>query len=89
MWTRGSRRWVVIGTGVAAAAGLAVTAFLFGREGVEAASWIAGVASLVVAVAAFVLVPGGGAPAERSVTVTGDVDGIISIGDNASNTQQR
>ncbi|MEU4626801.1 hypothetical protein AB0G04_43325 [Actinoplanes sp. NPDC023801] len=95
MWTQGTRRWVVIGTGVTAAAGLAAGAFFFGLEGVEAASWIAGVASLVVAVAAFVLAPGAGTPAAgdpaaaRSVTVTGDVGGIVSIGDNATNTQQR
>jgi hypothetical protein len=94
MWTQGTRRWVVIGTGAAAAAGLAAGAFFFGLQGVEVASWIAGVAALVVAVAAFVLAPDGtgAAPAgkaERSVTVTGDVGGIISIGDNATNTQQR
>ncbi len=52
----GSRHWVVIGVGGAVAAGLlVVAAVLFGLQGVEVASWLAGVASFVVAVAALVL----------------------------------
>lgn len=40
------RRWVIGGTGVV----LVVATVMWGRDGVEAASWIAGVASLFVAV---------------------------------------
>ncbi|WP_416904617.1 hypothetical protein [Micromonospora echinospora] len=97
-----SRRWVVVGVGGAVAAGLVVAAVLFGLQGVEVAGWLAGVASLVVAVTAVLLAPSGAskpAPAasgevrppagSRSVVVRGDVTGIVSTGDDTTNTQQR
>jgi hypothetical protein len=95
-----TRRWVVIGFGVVVAAGLAVAAVLFGLRGVEVASWLAGVAGLVAAVAAVVLAPAGSPPVPRpgppaagggprSVTVGGDVGGIVSTGDGTTNVQQR
>jgi membrane protein implicated in regulation of membrane protease activity len=89
------------------AVGLAVAALLFGRKGVEVASWLAGVASLVVAVAAVVLarsaqsVPSSDAGRRGPVTASGtgqgsgpvaaggDISGIASTGDNATNIQQR
>ncbi|TDC46532.1 hypothetical protein E1258_29395, partial [Micromonospora sp. KC207] len=70
--------------------------------GVEVASWLAGAASFVVAVAALVLAPSGDPAAAStppaavtppagpgSVTVRGDLTGIASTGDNATNTQHR
>ncbi|MEU4159675.1 hypothetical protein [Actinoplanes sp. NPDC026670] len=50
-----TRRWVIIGTGAVAVAALITAAVLFGLRGVEAVSWIAGVASLVVAVAVMIV----------------------------------
>ncbi|WP_232290334.1 hypothetical protein [Micromonospora sp. ATCC 39149] len=99
----GSRRWVVIGVGGVVAAGLVVAAVVFGLQGVEVASWLAGAASLVVAVAALVLAPSGNpaatptppatvtppAAGPGSITVRGDLTGIASTGDNATNTQHR
>ncbi|MFI7438318.1 hypothetical protein [Micromonospora haikouensis] len=99
----GSRRWVIIGVGGLVAAGLVVVAVVFGLQGVEVASWLAGAASFVVAVAALVLAPSGGPPATPtppaavtpqaagpgSITVQGDLTGIASTGDNATNTQHR
>ncbi|MFJ8691073.1 hypothetical protein [Micromonospora wenchangensis] len=99
----GSRRWVVIGVGGVVAAGLVVAAVVFGLQGVEVASWLAGAASFVVAVAALVLAPSGGpaatptppaavtppAAGPGSITVQGDLTGILSTGDNATNTQHR
>ncbi|MGY3520961.1 hypothetical protein ACVMYR_32175 [Micromonospora sp. PTRAS2] len=99
----GSRRWVVIGVGGLVAAGLVVVAVVFGLQGVEVASWLAGAASFVVAVAALVLAPSGNpavAPTPPavvtppvagpgSITVQGDLTGIASTGDNATNTQHR
>ncbi|MEU4569167.1 hypothetical protein [Micromonospora sp. NPDC023956] len=100
-----SRRWVIVGVGGAVAAGLVVAAVLFGLQGVEVAGWLAGVASLVVAVTAVLLAPSGAStptPAAsapdvatlppagpRSVVVTGDVTGIVSTGDSTTNTQHR
>ena len=92
---------MIIGVGVLVAAGFAVAALVFGLRGVEVASWVAGIASLVVAVAAIVLAPPGStAPApppgssssasgSRSVSVAGDAHGIISTGDHTTNTQHR
>ncbi|MFI6163454.1 hypothetical protein ACIA59_26335 [Micromonospora haikouensis] len=99
----GSRRWVVIGAGGVVAAGLVVVAVVFGLQGVEVASWLAGAASFVVAVAALVLAPSGNpaaaptppaavtppAAGPGSITVQGDLTGIASIGDNATNSQHR
>ncbi|WP_121395772.1 hypothetical protein [Micromonospora sp. M71_S20] len=99
-----SRRWVIIGVGGVAAAGLVVAAVVFGLQGVEVASWVAGVASLVVAVAAVVLAPSGSPAAAAtppgaaavpppagpgSIVAGGDITGIASTGDNATNTQHR
>jgi hypothetical protein len=100
----GSRRWVIIGVGGVVAAGLVVAAVLFGLQGVEVASWLAAVASLMVAVAAVVLAPPV-APASTpptpdagavtppagpgSIVVHGDLTGIASTGDNATNIQHR
>ncbi|PTA47443.1 hypothetical protein [Micromonospora sp. RP3T] len=93
-----TRRWVIIGVGSAVATGLATTAVVFGLRGVEVASWLAGVASLVVAIAAAVSAPSSSAPSppkttpgatgDRSVT-TGEISGIVSTGDNARNVQRR
>ncbi|MFG1804610.1 hypothetical protein ACGFI4_31150 [Micromonospora carbonacea] len=98
----GSRRWVVIGVGGVVAAGLVVAAVMFGLQGVEVASWLAGAASFVVTVAALVLaLPRNSAAAPPpaavtppaagpgSITVQGDLTGIASTGDNATNTQHR
>jgi hypothetical protein len=99
-----SRRWVIIGVGVAVAAGLAVAAVLFGLRGVEVASWLAGIAGLMVAVAAVVLAPSASPPppppaprsagsssamGERSISAGGDISGIASTGDNTTNEQHR
>ncbi|WP_091654028.1 hypothetical protein [Micromonospora pallida] len=94
-----SRRWVIIGAGGVVAAGLVASAVAFGLQGVEVASWLAGAASLVVAVSAVVLAPSGtsasgpGAvepPAgQKSIVVGGDLTGIASTGDNATNSQHR
>jgi hypothetical protein len=91
-----TRRWVIFGVGVLVAAGLAVAALVFGLRGVEVASWLAGSASLVVAIAAIVLTcPGSAAPApapspgSRSVSAGGDISGIVSTGDHTTNTQHR
>ncbi|WP_091654241.1 hypothetical protein [Micromonospora pallida] len=97
-----SGRWLIIGVGVTVAGGLVAAAVLFGLQGVEVASWLAGVASLAVAVSAVALAPSGvrasdsgGADAvtppsgPRSVAVGGDLTGIASTGDNTTNTQQR
>ncbi|OZV81671.1 hypothetical protein CA850_10945 [Micromonospora echinospora] len=99
-----ARRWVIVGMGGAVAAGLVVAAVLFGLQGVEVAGWLAGVASLVVAVTAVLLAPSGGstptppasASAEvrspagsRSVVVRGDATGIVSTGDDTTNIQHR
>jgi hypothetical protein len=53
----GPRRWVIIGVGGAVAVCLGVAAAVFGLQGVEVASWLAGIAGVVVAVAAIVLAP--------------------------------
>jgi hypothetical protein len=99
-----ARRWVIVAVGGAVAAGLVVAAVLFGLQGVEVASWLAGIASLVVAITAVLLAPTGAstpAPAAsasaevrpaagpRSVVVHGDVTGIVSTGDDTTNTQHR
>lgn len=94
-----SRRWVIIGVGVAVAAGLGATALVFGLRGVEVASWLAAVAGLVVAVAAIVLAPSGSstpdpgpvAPSGGSgaINAGGDITGIASTGDNTTNIQHR
>ncbi|MEH0975283.1 hypothetical protein V6U77_29595 [Micromonospora sp. CPCC 205546] len=63
-----SRRWVVIGVGGVVAAGLVVAAVVFGWQGVEVASWLAGAASFVVAVAALVLAPSGNPTATPTPT---------------------
>lgn len=91
-----ARRRIVIGAAAAITAGLTLAAVLFGMRGVEAASWLAGVAGLVVAIAAFVLAPhpnpGGGesqVPGAGSVTVSGDLGGIASTGDGATNIQRQ
>ncbi|MEV6801394.1 hypothetical protein AB0M91_24080 [Micromonospora rifamycinica] len=90
------RRWVIFGVGVLVAAGLAVAALLFGLKGVEVASWLAGSASLVVAIAAIGLTrPGPAArapalsPGSQSVSAGGDISGIVSTGDHTTNTQHR
>ncbi|NBE82152.1 hypothetical protein GVV04_14405 [Micromonospora sp. NEAU-HG-1] len=96
----GSRRWVIVGVGGGVAAGLVVAAVLFGLRGVEVASWLAGVASLLVAVTAVVLSPAWTPtptpstvptpPAgSGSVVVAGDVTGIVSTGDSGTNIQHR
>ncbi|MBO4210880.1 hypothetical protein GSF22_33550 [Micromonospora echinofusca] len=99
----GSRRWVVIGTGGAVTAGLLVAAVLFGLQGVEVASRLAGAASFVVAVAALVLaLPRNSAAAPTPpaavtplaagpgpITVQGELGGIASTGDSATKTQHR
>lgn len=90
--------------GLTVTAALAVAALLFGLRGVEAASWLAGVASLVVAIAAMLLAPPSvqpeepAAPAPRgsvtasgegSVATGGDVSGIASTGDDTINIQRQ
>lgn len=54
-------------------AGLVVAAVVWGRDGVEAASWIAGVASLLVAVATLLItVPSGkSGPGKRAQRFSG------------------
>ncbi|MEV0611522.1 hypothetical protein AB0I61_34790 [Polymorphospora rubra] len=96
----GTRRWVIFGVGVTVAAGLAVAALMFGLRGVEVAGWLAGVASLVVAVAAVVLAapPRSSAPSSGpmasaggagSIHAGGDITGIASTGDDTTNIQHR
>jgi hypothetical protein len=99
------QRWVIIGVGLVVTVGLAVAALLFGLRGIEVASWLAGVASLVAAVAAIMLsrstpappvTPAGAGP-QGPVTASGagsvaagrDITGVASTGDNATNIQQR
>jgi hypothetical protein len=97
-----TRRWAIIGVGVAVAVGLATAAVVFGLQGVEVASWLAGVAGLVVAIAAVVVAPSGpspaAGPASGAGTVTasgarsvaaGEISGIVSTGDDATNIQHR
>jgi hypothetical protein len=72
-----TRRWTVIGLGVLVALGLAAAALSFGSQGIETASWIAGVASPVIAVAAVVLAPADtptttAAPTDRAPTPASD-----------------
>jgi hypothetical protein len=97
------RRWVIIGVGGFVAVGLAVAALLFGLRGVEVASWLAGVGGVVVGVAAIVLAPsssavppavagsgvGASGSGSRSVRAGGEISGIVSTGDAATNTQRR
>jgi hypothetical protein len=98
------QRRVIIGVGLVVTAALAVAALLFGLRGVEAASWLAGVASLVVAVAAMVLarpsaqlvspadpVPRGPVKAsgKGSVAAGENISGIASTGDDAINIQRQ
>jgi hypothetical protein len=89
-----TRRWVIIGVGVVAAAGLVTAAAVFGLQGVEAASWIAGVAGVVVGVAAIALSrptvssvrPSSAAAAvagSRSVQTSGEISGVVSTGDGS------
>jgi hypothetical protein len=55
-----TRRWVAGVVGAVVTAALVVAAIVWGRDGVELASWLAGVASLVVAVVTLlVTVPSG------------------------------
>ena len=99
-----SRRWLIVGVGGVVTAGLVVAAVVFGLQGVEVASWLAGAASFVVAVAALVLAPSGNraaaptptavatpppAAGPGAVTVQGDVTGIVSTGDTTTNIQHR
>lgn len=100
-----SRRWTIFAIGGVAAFGLAAAAALFGVRGIEVASWLAGVASFVVAVLALLMArPGGGgvdhgtrsepgpsvqATGARSIAVGGDVGGIASTGDSSTLDQQR
>jgi hypothetical protein len=87
----GARRWVILSVGVVVAAGLGVAAWLFGEHGVEFASWLAGVAGLVVAAAALVVAWPGSSPSRSGsapeVSVGRDNSGIISTGDGAQITQ--
>jgi hypothetical protein len=68
-----SRRWLIIGVGGVVAAGLVVAAVVFGLQGVEVASWLAGAASFVVAVAALVLAPSGNPAATPTPTAAAPV----------------
>lgn len=98
------QRRVIIGVGSVVTAALAMAALLFGLRGVEAVSWLAGVASLIVAVAAMVMArpsaqpmapanrpPRGPvtAPTKGSVVAGGNIGGIASTGDDAINIQQQ
>ncbi|GIG06252.1 hypothetical protein [Catellatospora coxensis] len=51
-----TQRWVVVGAGAVIVAGLVGAAVVAGLEGVEVMSWLAGSASLLVAVVALVVV---------------------------------
>ncbi|MFD0591899.1 hypothetical protein ACFQZ4_04460 [Catellatospora coxensis] len=53
-----TQRWVVVGAGAVIVAGLVGAAVVAGLEGVEVMSWLAGSASLLVAVVALVVVAG-------------------------------
>ena len=84
------QRWVIIGMGLVVTVALAVAAVLFGLRGIEVASWLAGVASLVVAIAAVVIArsaptppapPPGPAPAaEPRGPVTASGKGSVAAG---------
>ncbi|BBH69333.1 hypothetical protein ACTI_60180 [Actinoplanes sp. OR16] len=58
----GSGGWVILEAGGFAAAALAAAAWLFGAQGVELASWFAGVSGVLVLLAAFVLAYGATPP---------------------------
>lgn len=53
--------------GAVVVAGLVVAAVVWGRDGVEAASWLAGVASLFVAVVTLLVTVPSGGPGSGSV----------------------
>jgi len=81
------RRLVTLLVSGAVVAGLAVAALVFGLRGVEVLSWVAGSASLVVAVVTLVVswpgsVRGGGRMA------TGDIDQSNTGGNNVANSGQ-
>ncbi|WP_329101502.1 hypothetical protein OG792_21230 [Micromonospora sp. NBC_01699] len=99
------RRWTVFAVGGIATLGSAVAAVLFGVRGIEVASWLAALASFVVAVAALLLARAGGASVDRgsglepglsvhsagvrSIAVGGDIGGIASTGDSSTVGQHR
>ncbi|MFF5077986.1 hypothetical protein ACFY36_13105 [Actinoplanes sp. NPDC000266] len=88
------RRWVIIGAGIVSVAAVGVTAWLFGPDGVEYASWLAGIAGLMITAGTLALArQHQGRPEIQSlpssIHITGSNDGILSTGDHASNTQQK
>jgi peptidoglycan/LPS O-acetylase OafA/YrhL len=90
-----SRRWVIGIVGVVVVAGLVVAAVVWGRDGVEAASWLAGVASLLVAVVTLlVTVPSGGpgSAVARVLRFRGRASGdgqVFQAGGNITNAGNR
>ncbi|MEU4689593.1 hypothetical protein [Actinoplanes sp. NPDC023714] len=54
----GTGGWVILEAGAFAATALAAAAWLFGSQGVELASWFAGVSGVMVLLGAFVLARG-------------------------------
>lgn len=81
--------------GAVVVAGLVVAAVVWGRDGVEAASWLAGVASLLVAVVTLlVTVPSGGSGsvAGRVLRFRGRARGngqVFQAGGNITNAGNR
>ncbi|WP_229068931.1 hypothetical protein [Actinoplanes sp. DH11] len=59
----GAESWVILEAGTFASAALAVAAWLFALQGVEFASWFAGVAGVVVGLGAIILAPQASHPA--------------------------
>jgi hypothetical protein len=91
-----TRRWVAGVVGVVVTAALVVVAIVWGRDGVELVSWLAGVASLVVAVVTLlVTVPsggGGGSGAGRVLRFRAKARGegqVFQAGGNITNAGNR
>ncbi|WP_432967406.1 hypothetical protein [Dactylosporangium sp. CA-233914] len=84
-----TRRWVIIGSGLAIMVVLTVVALVVDEHWVEVASWLAGVGGFVVAAVTLAVSfrPASPAGATRSVRVRGSNSGIISLGDGTTNTQ--
>lgn len=83
----GRQRTVVLSVGGVLVAGLILAAILFGLQGVEVMSWVAGSASLGVAlVALFVTWPAADPQDRRNTVPTGDIEQHNADGVNLANS---
>ncbi|XVV08274.1 hypothetical protein ACQP2X_25855 [Actinoplanes sp. CA-131856] len=89
------RRWVIIGVGIVSVAAVGVTSWLFGSDGIEYLSWLAGIAGLMITAGTLAVARRPqedrreSPPPPSSIHLTGSNHGILSTGDHASNTQQK